>query len=271
MANILVVDDSSIIRRNLSTILTEAGHTIVGEAINGESAYKEYEKLQPDLVTMDITMPILDGIGSVKKILKHFPDANIIMISALDQKQMVLSAVSSGAKHYIIKPFTADKVTAVVNEVLSHAEAANKASAAINSKLDDTIDELNTTIEDLDNVIDILSEEAPSEEAEEDASALPFTIESKVNQLNINLSSSMKAENFQSLNMIVQGFLFMKSLTVVINLGNSKHFDEDVAKRLLELTRSIKGHSANIKLTAKNDEVLKFLKEKNQFFASIIE
>lgn len=126
MAKILVVDDSSIMRRNLSTILTKAGHTIVGEAVNGESAYKDYVKLLPDLVTMDITMPILDGVDAVKKIIKYYPDANIIMISALDQKQMVLSAIQNGAKHYIIKPFTVDKVIAVVNEVLKNAEALRK-------------------------------------------------------------------------------------------------------------------------------------------------
>lgn len=67
MARVLVVDDSSIMRRNLSAILTKAGHTIVSEATNGEQAFKEYERTKPNLVTMDITMPVLDGIGAVKK------------------------------------------------------------------------------------------------------------------------------------------------------------------------------------------------------------
>ncbi len=118
MARILVVDDSSIMRRNLSSILIRAGHTIAAEAINGEHAFKEYEKTKPDLVTMDITMPILDGMGAVKKIIQYDPDARIIMISALDQKFMVLTAIQKGAKHYIIKPFSPDKVLSVVNEVL---------------------------------------------------------------------------------------------------------------------------------------------------------
>jgi YesN/AraC family two-component response regulator len=277
MAKILVVDDSSIMRRNLSTILTEAGHNVVGEAANGESAYKEYERLQPDLVTMDITMPILDGIGAVKKILKYYPEANIIMISALDQKQMVLAAVQNGAKHYIIKPFAAEKVAAVVNEVLSSSEAAEKTQEKLNDKLDNTITEINSAIDDIDKTIDGLADEAPAEEAkeakeaDEKTSDLPFSIESRVNELRITLASDIKAENFQSLNMIIQGFLFIKSLTVIIDLGSSTDFTDDVIKKISELSRSVTGHSAKIKVRAENLQVLELLKSKNSFFASITE
>lgn len=163
MATILIVDDSSIARRNLATILTDAGHTIVAEALNGEIAYIEYERYLPDLVTMDITMPTLDGIGAVRKIMNDFPDANIIMVSALDQKNMILLAIQSGAKHYIIKPFTADKVIKVVSEVLFFSENAEKLSTSINNNLENTIDEktiddISTTIEDIDKVIDQLAD-----------------------------------------------------------------------------------------------------------------
>lgn len=283
MAKILVVDDSSIMRRNLSTILTEAGHIIVGEASNGESAYKDYEKLMPDIVTMDITMPILDGITAVKKIIKYYPDANIIMISALDQKQMVLSAVQHGAKHYIIKPFTAEKIKSVINEVLNHAEAQKKAAVYEGNKVDnidhaDSINNVNnesneaaTNIEDIDSLIAVLDKEASSEASAKEAELLPFTIESKVNQLNITISSSIQLENFQSLSMIIQGFLFLKSLTVILDLGDSKHFEQAIVNKLLELTHLVTGHGAHIKVTANNNEVLELLKSTNPFFSSIIE
>ena len=156
MAKILIADDSSIVRRNLAAILTDAGHTIVAEALNGEIAYIEYERYLPDLVTMDITMPTLDGIGAVKKIMNSFPDANIIMVSALDQKNMILLAIQYGAKHYIIKPFTEDKVLKVVDEVLFFSENVEKISARINHKLDDTIVNISTTIEDIDKAINQL-------------------------------------------------------------------------------------------------------------------
>jgi YesN/AraC family two-component response regulator len=110
MARILIVDDSMIMRRNLKTILTEAGHTIVGEA-NATH--------MPDLVTMDINMPVMNGIESVKRIIEIFPDARIVMISALEQRHMVFEALKSGAKHYIVKPIVEDKVIEVITQVLT--------------------------------------------------------------------------------------------------------------------------------------------------------
>lgn len=118
MARILIVDDSKIVRRNLNTILSKAGHEIIAEAENGMQAYHEYIKYKPDLVTMDITMPLLDGVRAVKKIITADPDAKIIMVSAIDQKNMVISAIQMGAKHYILKPFDPVKVIAAVNAVL---------------------------------------------------------------------------------------------------------------------------------------------------------
>lgn len=118
MANILIVDDSIIMRKNLKTILTQGGHNIVGEATNGLQAYNEYVTLKPDLITMDITMPVMDGISATKKIVSEFKEAKILIISALDQKNMVFEALENGAKHYIMKPIMPDKVLQVVNEVL---------------------------------------------------------------------------------------------------------------------------------------------------------
>lgn len=118
MANILIVDDSLIMRRNLSSILKEAGHTIVGEASNGQQAYLLYRRFRPDIVTMDITMPNVDGIDALKHIVTEDPSAKVVMISALDQKSKVYTALRNGAKHYIIKPLTAEKIISVIDSVL---------------------------------------------------------------------------------------------------------------------------------------------------------
>jgi two-component system chemotaxis response regulator CheY len=118
LARILIVDDSAIMRRNLSAILIDKGHEIVGEATNGMHAFNEYEACRPDLITMDVTMPIVDGIQAVKNIMFRFPEAKIIMISTLNQKDHVFTALKHGAKHYIIKPFTPEKVIEVVDIVL---------------------------------------------------------------------------------------------------------------------------------------------------------
>lgn len=167
LARVLVVDDSSIMRRNLSTILSRAGHTIVAEAGDGELGVKEYEKHKPDLVTMDITMPVLDGIGAVKKIIAFDPEALIIMISALDQKFMVLTAIQNGARHYIIKPFSSEKVIEIVNEVLNSSRGKvprrHETNAAKPQEspglLNSTISGINASINDINAAIRTLETE----------------------------------------------------------------------------------------------------------------
>ncbi len=162
MANILIVDDSPIMRRNLSAILKAAGHTVVSEAVNGEDAFREYEKHKPDLVTMDITMPVMNGVEAVEKIIGSFEDAKIIMISALDQKFMVLSALQSGAKHYVIKPFTPEKVMQIINEVLEvskDAEDSLELEAHSNANdMEGAIGSIKSAISSLNNTINSLEE-----------------------------------------------------------------------------------------------------------------
>ena len=119
MARILVVDDAAFMRMLLKKILTQAGHQIVGEASNGREAVEKYKQLKPDLVTMDIVMPEMDGITAVKEIMKIDPNAKIIMITAVGQEAKVMEALKSGAKGYIVKPFQAPKVIEEVNRVLS--------------------------------------------------------------------------------------------------------------------------------------------------------
>jgi len=119
MAKILIVDDSIIMRRNIETILISVGHEVVGQAVNGIQAVEMYKKFMPDLVTMDISMPLMNGINAVSEIMKMDSNAKIVMISAHNQKQMVFEAIKNGAKHYILKPIEVENVIKVLNEVLS--------------------------------------------------------------------------------------------------------------------------------------------------------
>ena len=116
---ILVVDDAMIMRLVLKNILSGAGYEICGEASNGQEALDNYKKLKPDLVTLDITMPIHDGLWACHEIMQYDKDANIIMITAMGQQAMVLEAISYGAKDFLVKPFKADKVLATVQKIFS--------------------------------------------------------------------------------------------------------------------------------------------------------
>lgn len=105
MKRILVVDDAAFMRSTLKMMLERNGFEVVGEGENGVDAIIKYEELRPDIVTMDITMPEMDGIAAVKRIMAFDPHAKIVMISAMGQKDMVLEAITSGAKGFIVKPF----------------------------------------------------------------------------------------------------------------------------------------------------------------------
>ncbi len=120
MARILIADDSAIIRKTLKRILTDAGHVIVDEAKNGVEAIEKYKKYQPDIVTMDISMPMMTGIEAVRTIVEMYHDARIVMISAIDEKNLVFEALECGAKHYIIKPFSEVTVTKIIDVVLEN-------------------------------------------------------------------------------------------------------------------------------------------------------
>jgi two-component system chemotaxis response regulator CheY len=115
---ILIVDDAMFMRKLLSDILQKAGYEVVAEASNGEEAYHKYKEHMPDLVTMDITMPDVNGIEGVKMITEKFPDAKILMCSAMGQEGMVIDSVKAGAKGFIVKPFVGDKVIAEVQKLI---------------------------------------------------------------------------------------------------------------------------------------------------------
>ncbi|MDM5247604.1 MULTISPECIES: response regulator [unclassified Lysinibacillus] len=115
---VLVVDDTLFMRVAISNMLTEWGYEVVGKAANGKEAVAMYRELQPDLVTMDVTMPVMTGIAAVKEIIPEFPNAKIIMITALGQQKLIVEAIESGAKDFITKPFEPERLKAVVDQLI---------------------------------------------------------------------------------------------------------------------------------------------------------
>jgi two-component system, chemotaxis family, chemotaxis protein CheY len=118
MANILIVDDSLLIRESMKAILTEAGHNIVSEADNGFEACKEFDKYQPDLVTMDINMPFMNGLEALDTIMSKHPQASIIMVSKESSNSFINQSLYLGAKSYIIKPFNIPGLVDTINKTL---------------------------------------------------------------------------------------------------------------------------------------------------------
>ena len=118
-ARILVVDDAAFMRMIIKDILKGNGFEIAGEAENGRQAVASYEELLPDLVTMDITMPEMNGIDAARTICANHPGAKILMVSAMGQQTMVVEALEAGASDFIVKPFQPAKVLEIVNKCLA--------------------------------------------------------------------------------------------------------------------------------------------------------
>jgi len=118
MPKVLITDDAAFMRMMLKDILTKGGYEIVGEAVNGNDAIEKYNQFKPDLVTMDITMPVCDGISALKQIMASDPAAKVVMCSAMGQQAMVIESIQSGAKDFIVKPFQPQRVLEAVKKLI---------------------------------------------------------------------------------------------------------------------------------------------------------
>lgn len=125
MANIMIVDDSRTSRRILREILERNGHTIVGEATNGEEGYLKYKELKPEVVTMDITMPVMDGVESLSLIKKENPEAKVLMITAAGQREKMLDSVKRGAEEFVVKPFNEAEILWALERLHEASENGN--------------------------------------------------------------------------------------------------------------------------------------------------
>jgi two-component system chemotaxis response regulator CheY len=118
LRTVLICDDAVFMRTMLSDILSNAGFSVVGQAQTGAEAVAKYKELQPDLVTMDIVMPDMGGIEAVREIVKNYPDAKILMCSAMGQQSLVVEAIQAGARDFVVKPFQPSRVLEAVQRVL---------------------------------------------------------------------------------------------------------------------------------------------------------
>lgn len=114
---VLIVDDAAFMRIKLKDILEKNNYEVVGEADNGLEAIEKYKEVNPDIVTMDITMPEMDGVEALKQIKAHDANATILMCSAMGQQSMVMDAIRAGAVDFIVKPFDTERVIHALDKV----------------------------------------------------------------------------------------------------------------------------------------------------------
>jgi len=117
MARVLIVDDAAFMRIQIKNMLGKNGYEVAGEAENGQQAVEKYKELKPDVVTMDITMPEMNGLDALREIVKIDANAKVVMVSAMGQEAMVRDAIISGAKGFIVKPFKEEGIIAAIKKL----------------------------------------------------------------------------------------------------------------------------------------------------------
>lgn len=118
MADILIIDDSRTSRRILREILENAGYSVIGEGINGEDAISMYRDLKPDLMTLDITMPVMDGLEALERIKEEDKNAKVVVITAAGQKEKMMRAIKGGAADFVTKPYEPEQVLGAIKHAL---------------------------------------------------------------------------------------------------------------------------------------------------------
>jgi len=125
MKRLLVVDDAMFMRKLIRGVAEEAGWEVAGEAVNGEEGVSLYRQLKPDLVTMDLVMPVMGGLDALRKIREFDPEAQVIVVTALDQKQALMDSIREGAIDFVVKPFERERVLNLLSKLGSSASAKN--------------------------------------------------------------------------------------------------------------------------------------------------
>ena len=114
---LLIVDDAMIMRMRIADIARGAGWEVAGEATNGQEAVARYQELSPDLVTLDIVMPLMDGVSALREIRQVDPQARVVMVSAVDQKEKLIECIRLGAMDFIVKPFDKDSLSGLFEKL----------------------------------------------------------------------------------------------------------------------------------------------------------
>jgi two-component system chemotaxis response regulator CheY len=129
MPTAVVIDDSAVMRKSLKSILESAGYTVVGEGASGDDAQRLYETFRPTLMTLDIVMPGKDGITAATELIQRYPEAVVVMCSSLSSRDKIIACQKAGVKHYMLKPFDADKVRAIAQKIAGRATPAQPATS----------------------------------------------------------------------------------------------------------------------------------------------
>ncbi len=245
MARILVVDDALMMRNMIRKMAESAGHVVVAEAVNGEQAVELYQKYLPDLVTMDIIMPGTDGIEALSCIMSYDKNAKVIMVSALGQQHKVIEALEQGAKSYILKPITTEKLITVINQILGSSSALT-ASAVFEcgeGRHQESCDRL------------LNQQEVSSKEV-----SYPFIVENKEELVSFKFMRHFKAEEFTALLTAVEEALAIKPPHVVFNFTQNRVLHGNGLHCFIDGMESVINNGIDLQIICYNEDYMQYFR-----------
>ncbi len=257
MAMIMIVDDSSIIRRNLREILEESGHEVVAEAQSGDEALELYRNHRIDLVTMDIQMPGKSGIEAVRMIKAFDPEARIVMISSVEQRNLIYEAIKLGAKHYIIKPFTREKVDEVMKSILPESLISVPAPAAKETSRQATSDPEPDTA-----AAKSKSKTAYEKIVDPQAIGLPFDVSMESGKIIFTLYKYVTEHTLPYLAGCLQGLLHIYNAKYVIVLEKVSVSQDAALQPFIDFIRIVLSRRGTVAVVAEENNQYIVLKSK---------
>lgn len=232
----LIVDDALMMRKMIGKIVENGGHLVVDEAANGEQAIEMYQKYVPDVVTMDITMPVMDGIEALARIMACDVKAKVIMVSALGQQHKVMEALDAGAKGYILKPITKEKILAVIQQVIGVESCSISPAKSVFE----------------------CGEKRNQESC--DATFLPFVFENKERCFSFTIKSEFACEDFTKLMIAVQGMLLVNPLEIVFNFIHSDVLNGRVVNNFIDIMATIINEGRRLRVICYNQDYMSFFR-----------
>jgi two-component system chemotaxis response regulator CheY len=240
MANIMIVDDSEHIVKRLRAILEELGHQVIAEANNGREAVDRYDPGKVDLVTMDIQMPVMDGIEAVRQIRGKHPHAVIVMVSSVEDRSKVFEAIKLGAKNYILKPFVDEKVAKVLQDALGATMMRSMAgqAATVESATPATPPTSATPAASAGSAY-------PGNEPDAlelhpiDAASLPFELFHLADRTVLIIQRHLPRHEAEGLRACLQGLLYFRKMKLVVECWEPLR-DDRVLRMLLDFAAAVR-------------------------------
>jgi DNA-binding NarL/FixJ family response regulator len=238
----MIVDDSSIIRRNLGECLRRLGHQVVAEMEDAEEAVEFYKNNEVDLVTMDIQLPGMNGIEAVRRIREHDAEALIVMISSVEQREMVYEAIKLGAKHYVVKPFTDEKVGSVIDSVL-----VKKFGPSALLRKSSTPAKIATS----DEASDRPKKKEPPKLDVPPSGALPFELVMRDKIATLTVQRHVNDNNLRYFLGCLQGLLYFRNVKYVIEFWEPLRH-ETAERLLLDFVKEVRGRKGTVGIVTDN-------------------